>query len=94
MNPVSKFSETIAQVGQAVASSDRIGTIYELPADKKIPAFMPVINITELVIKDLRFSYGSMNENGGQGDLLNGVNMTFSKGEVTGIVGISGKALC
>ena len=90
VNPVSKFSEAIAQVSQAIASSDRIGTIYELPADKEIPSVIPVINGTELVVKDLCFSYNGGNGDDSRGNLLNSVNMTFSKGEVTGIVGKSG----
>ena len=87
VNPVSKFSEAIAQIGQAVASSDRIGMIYEIPADREIAAVMPV-NATELVVKDLCFSYGGENENGG--NLLDSVNMSFSKGKITGIIGKSG----
>jgi len=87
VNPVTKFSEAVAQISQAVASSDRIGMIYELPADRELPAAGPV-NAAELVARDLCFSYGGENEDGS--NLLDGVNMSFPKGEVTGIIGKSG----
>lgn len=89
VTPVTKFSAAVAQVGQAIASSGRIGMIYELPAQKEIQASVPV-NATELVTRDLCFTYGGVNEGDGQGNVLNLVNMSFSKGEVTGIVGKSG----
>lgn len=89
VTPVTKFSAAIAQISQAVASSGRIGMIYELPAEKETAAAMP-INATELVVKDLCFSYVGENEDGEQGDLLKSINMSFPKGAVTGIVGKSG----
>jgi len=89
VTPIGKFPEAIAQTSQAVASSARIGMIYKLPADREIPALMPV-NATELVVKDLCFSYGGASEDGDRGNLLDNINMSFSKGEVTGIVGESG----
>lgn len=85
VTPLTKFSTAVAGIGQAVASSGRIGMIYELPAEKQITTAIPV-NATELIVKDLCFSY-EMNE---QNYLLDHVNMLFSKGEVTGIVGKSG----
>lgn len=85
VTPLTNFSTAVAGIGQAVASSGRIGTIYELPAEKQITTTIPV-NATELTVKDLCFSY-EMNE---QNYLLDHVNMLFSKGEVTGIVGKSG----
>lgn len=85
VTPVTKFSAATAVVGQAVASSCRIGTIYELPKEQNEASAMPV-NISELVIKDLCFSYGDENES----NLLDCANMSFSKGTVTGIVGKSG----
>lgn len=87
--PMTKFSVAIAGIGQAVASSGRIGMIYELPAEKEIPMATSV-NATQLIVKDLCFSYGGGNEESGHSSLLDNVNMSFSKGEVTGIVGKSG----
>lgn len=89
VTPVTNLSTAAAQTAQAVASSGRIGMIYELPPEKKIPAAMPV-NVTELVVRDLCFSYGGENADSQHGNLLDSINMTFSKGEVTGIAGKSG----
>lgn len=87
--PMTKFSVAVAGIGQAVASSGRIGMIYELPAEKEIPMATSV-NATQLIVKDVCFSYGGGNEESGQSSLWDNVNMSFSKGEVTGIVGKSG----
>lgn len=89
VTPLTKFSVAVAGVGQAIASSGRIGMIYELPAEKQIRTAIPV-KATELTVKDLYFSYNSENEVNEQNYLLHNVNMLFSKGEVTGIVGKSG----
>lgn len=89
VTPVTKFSTAIAGVGQAVASSGRIGIIFELPAERSGTSDIPV-NVSELFVKDLCFSYGSETGDNLQGNLLDHVNMSFSKGTVTGIVGKSG----
>lgn len=89
VTPVSKFSVAIAQISQAIASSDRIGSIYALSADRVLSAVTP-INATELIAKGLCFSYGAGNESGDGSKLLDHVNMSFPKGKITGIVGKSG----
>lgn len=89
INPIMKFPEAIAGMGQAAASASRIGMIYELPAERKLPTASPV-DVAELIAKDLSFSYGGENENSEGRSLLDGINMTFSKGEVTAIVGKNG----
>jgi ABC-type bacteriocin/lantibiotic exporter with double-glycine peptidase domain len=85
VNPVAKFPVAIAGVGQAVSSAERIGQIYELPGEKKNHKSSSV-NGKELVIKNLSFSY----DDEASCDLLHNLNLTFAKGEVTGIVGQSG----
>lgn len=89
ITPVTKFSSAVAGVGQAVASSSRIGMLYELPAELETQEIITV-NATALVVKDLCFSYGDGSEGDEPKNLLNSVNMSFLKGEVTGIVGESG----
>lgn len=89
VTPVSKFSVAIAQISQTVASSNRIGTIYALSPDRELSMVTPE-NATELIAKDLSFSYGGDNENGNGDKLLDNVNISFPKGKITGIVGKSG----
>lgn len=88
VTPVAKFSAAVAEVGKAVASSGRIGMIYEIAAEKKVPT--APVHATELVVKDLCFSYGGEDGDSEQSFLLDNISMSFSKGEVTGIVGKSG----
>lgn len=88
VTPVSKFPVAVAQVGQAIASSSRIGTIYELPQEKEIHSTTS-INAVELAVNNLSFSYNKYEEND-QTKLLDNVNMLFTKGKTTGIVGKSG----
>ena len=91
VNPVAKFAETISLTSQAVASSERIGSIFTLPADTGITAAQPIGatgDAMELVAENISFSYDS--KNGGAGPVLNSVSAKFSKGKVTGLVGKSG----
>jgi len=88
VNPVANFAGTIAQVSQATASSGRIGTIYDLPADKDALSVSPV-DAVELAVKNISFSY-SNEENGNLVNILNNINVSFHKGCVTGIAGQSG----
>lgn len=82
VNPIAKFPAAVAQVGQATASAERIGEIYELP-EEQIKTSVP-IKAKELVADNLGFSYTT------QENILNGISLSFRKGEVTGIVGKSG----
>lgn len=89
VNPVAEFPAAIAGVGQAVSSAERIGKIYELPAEKKYHKSQSV-NVNELSVRDLSFSYDDEKKDGESCDLLHNLNLTFFKGEVTGIAGKSG----
>lgn len=88
VNPVTKFPVAIAGVGQAVSSAERIGKIYGLSTEKKNNKSQSA-NINELSVRNLSFSYDDKKD-GESCDLLHNLNLTFSKGEVTGIVGKSG----
>lgn len=87
VNPITKFPVAIAGVGQAVSSARRIGELYDLPAEKKSHKSQSV-NVNELSVRNLNFSYDD--KDGGFCHLLHNLNLTFSKGEVTGIAGKSG----
>ena len=89
VNPVTKFPVAIAGVGQAVSSAERIGKIYELSTEKKNDKSQSA-NVNELSVRNLSFSYDDDKEDRESCDLLHNLNLTFSKGEVTGIVGKSG----
>lgn len=89
VNPIAKFPAAVAGISQAAASAERIGKIYELPAEKKSNK-SPSVNGKELVIKNLSFSYDEEEKEGRPHDLLSNLNLTFLKGEVTGIAGRSG----
>lgn len=82
ITPIAKFSAAVAQVGQAAASAERIGSIYELP--EEITNTFVSANKSELVAENLCFSYTP------QEKILTGIDLSFRKGEVTGIVGKSG----
>ncbi|MDE7193380.1 MAG: ABC transporter ATP-binding protein/permease, partial [Oscillospiraceae bacterium] len=81
VTPVAKFPAAVAQIGQASASAERIGGIYELPEERGTSSVSS--NADELVAENLCFSYSQEN-------ILNGIDLSFRKGEVTGIVGKSG----
>jgi ABC-type bacteriocin/lantibiotic exporter with double-glycine peptidase domain len=83
VNPVSRFSQTISQVSQAIASSGRIGAIYSLPADKEA-VMTDSVDAVELVAENLSFSYN------GDDNILMNINASFAKGHITGIAGKSG----
>ena len=89
VTPVSKFSETVAQVSQAIASSKRIGEIYDMPRDMDRSAAESV-NAEKVVIKNVSFSYEVKNEDDVTAKVLEDINAKFEKGAVTGIVGKSG----
>ena len=89
VNPVAEFPVAIAGVGQAVSSAERIGKIYELSTENKNDKSQSA-NVNELSVRNLSFSYDDGKEDGEVCDLLHNLNLTFSKGEVTGIVGKSG----
>lgn len=92
VNPVANFAGAIAQIGQAKASSGRIGEIYELPADRQVISANSV-DAVELVAENISFAYNT-GENGGEENgtenVLENVSASFKKGEITGIAGKSG----
>lgn len=83
ITPLTKFPAAVAQIGQAAASSERIGEIYELPSEQVNNALAPV-NAQKLCVENLSFAY-TQEEN-----ILNDIDLSFSKGTVTGIIGKSG----
>ncbi|MDR2570195.1 MAG: ABC transporter ATP-binding protein/permease [Oscillospiraceae bacterium] len=86
-NPIARVAETISLIGQAKASSERIGLIIDLPADN--PSIqVPSIVADELVADNLSFSYNADDEE--SNIILDGINMSFKKDLVSGIVGKSG----
>lgn len=82
VTPIAKFPAAVAQIGQASASAERIGSIYEVP--EETASISKPSKPSELVAENLCFSYLP------QEDILTGINLSFHKGEVTGIVGKSG----
>lgn len=82
VTPIAKFPAAVAQIGQASASAERIGSIYELP--EETASISKLSKPSELIAENLCFSYLP------QEDILTGINLSFHKGEVTGIVGKSG----
>jgi len=85
VNPVANFAGTIAQIGQATASSNRIGTLYDLPADIEAVSVNPV-DALEIVTENISFSYNNDNKE----NILENVNITIKKGNITGLAGKSG----
>ncbi len=83
ITPLTKFPAAVAQIGQAAASSERIGEIYELPSEQINNALVSV-NVQKLCAENLSFAYTQDN------NILNNINLSFSKGLVTGIVGKNG----
>jgi len=86
VNPVAKVAETISLISQAKASSRRIGTIIELPADTPFGKSTS-ISADELIAEDISFSYDADEE---KSDILKDVHVKFNKGMVSGIIGKSG----
>jgi len=87
VNPVARVAETISLVSQAKASSGRIGTIIDLPADAP-SAKAPSISADELVAENIYFSYDTEDEEASK--VLKDIHVAFEKGKVSGIVGKSG----
>ena len=83
ITPLTKFPAAVAQIGQAAASSERVGEIYELPSERLNNAISSV-NAQKLCAENLSFAY-TQEEN-----ILNNIDLSFSKGAVTGIIGKSG----
>lgn len=80
--PITKFPSAVALTGQALASAKRIGGVYELP-EEHVGASVSSTADT-LAAEALSFAYTS------EDNILNEVDLSFQKGEVTGIVGKSG----
>lgn len=83
VTPLSKFPAAVAQIGQAAASSARLGEIYELPKEQTNNS-LKIVNAETLCAENLSFGY--MHDN----NIISNVNLSFSKGIVTGIIGKSG----
>lgn len=80
--PITKFPSAVALTGQALASAKRIGGVFEL-SEERVGASVSSAADT-LIAQALSFAYTP-------GDnILNEVDLSFRKGEVTGIVGKSG----
>ena len=58
VTPIATFAATITLIGQAKASSVRIGSIIELPADDDINV-SPLVDANEIVVEDISFAYDS-----------------------------------
>ncbi|MCM1167371.1 MAG: ABC transporter ATP-binding protein/permease [Lachnospiraceae bacterium] len=82
VTPIAKFPAAVAQIGQATASATRIGSIYEM-SEECVNTSAPA-NASELVAENICFSYSAEEK------VLTGIDLSFHKGEVTGIVGKSG----
>jgi len=94
VNPVAKFAETISLISQATASSGRIGTVIEIPADNGLNKASSV-SATGLIAENISFTYDKREdaEEGEQienGAVLEDVGAVFQKGAVTGLAGKSG----
>ena len=87
VTPVARFAETISLVSQAKASSERIGTIIDLPADD-LTDRAPLIHADELIAEDINFSYDIEDEE--SNTILEDIHVSFKKGMVVGLVGKSG----
>jgi subfamily B ATP-binding cassette protein MsbA len=85
--PVAGFAGAVSLIGQASASSQRIGMIYELPSDTESEMRRPV-DALELVTENISFSYNGSKENAEY--VLENVNITIKKGNITGLAGKSG----
>lgn len=83
VTPLAKFPVAVAQIGQAAASSARLGEIYELPQEH-INDSLGILNAKMLCAENLSFEYTQNNS------ILNNISLSFPKGAVTGIIGKSG----
>ena len=72
--PISDFAGAVSLVSQAVASAERIGTIYGLPADKKLVIGKPV-EATELIAEHISFAY--QNDENGADTIFRDINVKF-----------------
>jgi len=90
VNPVARFAETISLISQAKASSERIGTVIDLPQDDNV-CVSPLTGAKELVAENVSFAYDSEDEDDEEADVvLEEVDAVFTKGVITGLVGKSG----
>lgn len=89
VEPVSTIINSISQISQAIASANRIGTIYELPSDKDIKMIHPVDAI-ELSARSISFTYDTLDGGDSAGSFLEKISASFQRGAITGIVGKSG----
>jgi ABC-type bacteriocin/lantibiotic exporter with double-glycine peptidase domain len=90
VNPVARFAETISRISQATASSQRIGTVIDLPADDNI-SMSPLTGANRLVAENVSFAYHSEDEEDEEADVvLEEIDAVFPKGIITGLVGKSG----
>jgi len=101
VTPLASFAATITLIGQAKASSARIGSIIDLPADDDIN-ISPLADANEIVVEDIHFAYDPVFDTDSNPDaepdsepveaeaILSGANAVFQKGKVTGLVGKSG----
>jgi len=88
--PVARFAETISLISQAKASSERIGTIIDLPEDDNV-CMSPLTDAKKLVAENVSFAYDSDDEEDEESDVvLKEIDAEFSKGIITGLVGKSG----
>jgi len=90
MSPLANFAGTVSLVSQAVASSKRLGEIYESPMDNTV-TFTESVDVTELIAENVNFSYNyEPDYSGNVNSTLENINLSFVKGEITGIIGKSG----
>jgi len=90
VNPVARFAETISRISQATASSERIGTVIDLPADDNV-SMSPLTGANKLIAEKVSFAYDSEDEEDEESDVvLEEVDAVFPKGVITGLVGKSG----
>ena len=90
VNPVAKFAETISLISQATASSERIGTVIDLPADDNV-SMSRLTDAKKLVAENVSFTYDTEDEEDEESDVvLKEIDAEFPKGIITGLVGKSG----
>ena len=90
VNPVSRFAETISLISQATASSERIGTVIDLPMDDNL-IMSPQTDANKLVAENVSFTYDSEDGEDEESDVvLRDIDAVFPKGKITALVGKSG----
>jgi len=92
VNPVAKFAETITLISQAKASSERIGSVIDLPADDGVK-MTPLTDAKELVANNVSFAYETENGEDKEEEteiVFKEASAVFKRGAVTGLVGKSG----